>query len=257
MLLAFDLDKTIVTNDLRLPQEIIDGLEKAKTQGHLVTILTGRPQMASNEFLELLNISEHYSTNHGAYVVGENGKLLRWQRLDPNSVHAIMQPFLHNPKIEFACIEHDTLFVRNPKDERWKWVHTQNRFVKLFHDELELNAEKIVFTTDALGHELKTHLDTNHPELITYAWDNNYLEVTSANSDKGSALELLAQTLGVEQKDTIAFGDGPNDTSMLEWAGHSVSVGPHAHPDSLEAANEHIASPEELGVAKWLELNLL
>ena len=90
-----------------------------------------------------------------------------------------------------------------------------------------------------------------------YPWEEGYLEITGPNADKGSALELLAGKLGVVQKDIIAFGDGPNDTTMLAYAGRGIAVGPHAHPDTVAAADEHIASPEDLGVARWLEENLL
>jgi hydroxymethylpyrimidine pyrophosphatase-like HAD family hydrolase len=62
--------------------------------------------------------------------------------------------------------------------------------------------------------------------------------------------------LGFEQKDTLAFGDGPNDVTMIQWAGTGIAVG-EAYHEVLDAAAEHIARPEELGVARWLEQNLL
>ena len=55
----------------------------------------------------------------------------------------------------------------------------------------------------------------------------------------------------------MAFGDGPNDASMLAWAGRGIAVGPHACAEVLAAADEHIAAPEELGVVRWLEANVL
>ena len=257
MLLAFDLDNTIVTREHTLPEEIIFTLNRVRAEGHHITVLTGRPPIATQQFLDLLDINEYYSTNHGAYVVGKEGELMRWQKLEPATLQGVMKPFLDNPDIEYACIENDVLFVRNPDDERWNWAHTQSRTVKLFDVSRELNAEKVVFTSDALGNEVQTHLDNHYPELITYAWNNNYIEVTSPKSDKGSALALIAEELGIPQNKVIAFGDGPNDTTMLNWAGQGIAVGPYAHTDTLAVANEHIDSPENLGVVSWLEQNLL
>ena len=83
------------------------------------------------------------------------------------------------------------------------------------------------------------------------------MEITGANGHKGAALALIAERLGVPQRDTVAFGDGVNDVTMMQWAGHGVAVGPFVHPDVLAAADEHIPSPEEDGVAEWLGANVL
>ena len=63
--------------------------------------------------------------------------------------------------------------------------------------------------------------------------------------------------MGIPQEDTIAFGDGVNDITTVRWAGRGIAVGPFAHPEVLAAADEHIPSPEEGGVAHWLEEHLL
>ena len=55
----------------------------------------------------------------------------------------------------------------------------------------------------------------------------------------------------------VAFGDGLNDVSMVRWAGHGVAVGPEAHPDTIAASDERVASPEEGGVLGWLERHYL
>ena len=50
----------------------------------------------------------------------------------------------------------------------------------------------------------------------------------------------------------IAFGDMPNDVSMLAWAGRGVAVG-NAHPEVLAVADEVTATNDEDGVAQALE----
>lgn len=257
MLLAFDLDKTIVRSDFVLPEEIAATLAAARAAGHHVSILTGRPRMAMLDYLAQLAIEEYYSANHGALVVGAGGEILRQQRIAAEHLAAILELYHEHPEIEFSCIVDDTLHVKNPDDERWRWAHTANRQVLKYQHGSELLADKLVFSANGLTQSIREHVAAHYPDFVMYPWEDGYLEITSADADKGSALALLAGLLGFEAKDVVAFGDGPNDVSMLEWAGHGVAVGPHAHPDTLKAANEHIASPEELGVAAWLEKNLL
>ncbi len=257
MLLAFDLDKTIVRNDFVLPSAIAEALHKAREAGHHVTVLTGRPRMAMLDYLEQLGVVDFYSANHGALVVGKAGEVLRQQRIEKEHVGQLLGPYCDHPDIEFSCVVDDTLYVKNPEDERWSWAHTANRQLERYHPGLELHADKIVFSANGHTEGLRTLVSERHPTFIQYPWDDGYLEITGPEADKGSALKLLAELLGYKQQDVIAFGDGPNDVSMLRWAGYGVAVGPHAHPEVLAVADEHIASPEELGVARWLEEHLL
>lgn len=257
MLFAFDLDKTIVRNDYELPEAILEAINRTKKAGHLVTVLTGRPKVAAEPYLDLLGLNEYFSTNHGALVTGRGGDILRKTRIGSAHVADLLKDYLNHPEVEFSCVVDDTLYVKNPKDERWAWAHTLNRKLRKFHPELDLHADKIVFTANGLSPKIRSYVSETYPEFVMYPWEEGYLEITGPNADKGSALGLLAGELGVAQKDIIAFGDGPNDTTMLAYAGHGVAVGPHAHPDTLEAADEHIAAPEDLGVARWLEENIL
>ena len=254
-LLAFDLDKTIVRNDYTLPPEIKEAIHAARNAGHLITVLTGRPQVAALPFLQELDVHEYYSTNHGALVTGR-GEILRQTHIGNAHVKELLEDYLEHPDIDFSCVVDDTLHVKDPSDPRWAWAHTLNRHLSVYDHSAQLNADKIVFTAEQLPDTIFERIRAVHPEFVQYQWEAGYLEVTAPNADKGSALELLARELGVERQAVIAFGDGPNDTTMLAYAGHGVSVGPHAHPDTRAAADEHVSAPEALGVAHWLRENL-
>ena len=257
VLLAFDLDKTLVTADYILPEQIADAIHKARDKGHLISVLTGRPLSATLEFLDQLGVEAYYSVNHGSYVVGLEGAVLRQTALSVAETAAILEPYLEHPEVEFSSVLDDTLYVRDPSHERWNWAHTTNRNIEVFDAEAGKHADKVVFLAAGLGPKIAEHVRTLYPDLIQYPWEDDYLEITAAKSDKGSALELIAKELKVPQKDVVAFGDGPNDITMLGWAGRAVAVGPNAHGELLKIADEHIAGPDELGVKDWLEANIL
>lgn len=257
MLVAFDLDRTIVTEDYRLPSEIEQTIKRVRAAGHIVTVITGRARVSADEFLKQLEVDEYYSVNHGALVMGKDELILRHSRINPDEADAIIKPYINVEGLEFSFFEGDVFYVRNPQDPRWAWAQTQHRLMETYQPNLGLHADKIVFGSDTPLTAMRDDISKQFPDFVTYLWADGYLEITGVKADKGSALKLLAETLGVFQQDTIAFGDGVNDITMIQWAGKGIAVGPHAHPDVLEAAAEHIARPEELGVAKWLEKNLL
>ncbi len=79
-----------------------------------------------------------------------------------------------------------------------------------------------------------------------------FCEVTRAGVNKATALHRLVRRLGIENRETVAFGDMPNDLPMLAWAGTAVAVS-NAHPDVLAAADEVTAANNDDGVARFLE----
>jgi HAD superfamily hydrolase (TIGR01484 family) len=60
-------------------------------------------------------------------------------------------------------------------------------------------------------------------------------EVTQKGITKAEGMEAVANHLGLKSEDVIAFGDGPNDSEMFDYAGFSVAMG-NAIPDLKERA---------------------
>jgi hydroxymethylpyrimidine pyrophosphatase-like HAD family hydrolase len=78
------------------------------------------------------------------------------------------------------------------------------------------------------------------------------VEMTQRGVTKASALAVIAAELRIHPVDALAFGDMPNDISMLHWAGRSVVVA-NAHPEARAAADEVTLSNVDDGVAVYLE----
>lgn len=257
MLFAFDLDKTLVTNDYRLPERTPHVMRALRAAGHAVTVLTGRPLGSARRFLDALEVRGPYAVNHGAQVMGEGGRVLRRARLHAADVRAVLEPWAAHPSVEFSCVVDDTLYVKDPQDARWHWAHTESRVVARFDPTLDTDADKVVFAADTSSVEVVSHVADRVPHAERYLWADGFLEIVAPGGDKGTGLAFIAERLGYRRDEVVAFGDGLNDVSMVRWAGRGVAVGPDAHPDTLAAADEHVASPEEGGVLDWLERRYL
>jgi 5-amino-6-(5-phospho-D-ribitylamino)uracil phosphatase len=256
MLLAFDLDRTVVTDDYLLPDDVAAAIKAARSAGHHVTVLTGRARAAAQPYLDALEVVGPCSVNHGALVLGRGGSILRRSRLTAGEVCGVLGPYLEG-ELEFSCVVDDTLYVRDPSHERWSWAHTRNRSVERFSLARASDADKVVFDASAACAVVSDALSRTMPHLNRYLWGDGFLEIIGRDADKGTALATIAATLGVPREEVVAFGDGLNDVTMLSWAGRGVAVGPHAHADVVAVADERIASPEEGGVTAWLETNVL
>ena len=77
------------------------------------------------------------------------------------------------------------------------------------------------------------------------------VEISAVGVTKATALARIAEELGVDAAEVVAFGDMPNDLPMLTWAGTSYAMG-NAHPDLLAVADRVAPTNDEDGVARVL-----
>jgi hydroxymethylpyrimidine pyrophosphatase-like HAD family hydrolase len=74
----------------------------------------------------------------------------------------------------------------------------------------------------------------DRPPSVTYS-AGHLVDIGPTGVDKATGVARALAGLGVAPADAIAFGDMPNDLSMLALCGHPVAVA-NAHPDVLAAA---------------------
>lgn len=79
-----------------------------------------------------------------------------------------------------------------------------------------------------------------------------FVELTPPGADKGSALERLANGLGIDRSEVVAFGDNQNDLTMLRWAGRGVAMD-NAIDLVKDAADEVTLTNDDDGVAVVIE----
>jgi len=81
---------------------------------------------------------------------------------------------------------------------------------------------------------------------------SSFIEVSAPGVSKAAALAAHCAARGVAREEVLAFGNTPNDLSMLRWAGRSIAVA-NAHPTVLAAADAVTRSNDSDGVAFALE----
>ena len=74
------------------------------------------------------------------------------------------------------------------------------------------------------------------------------LELGHPGVSKATGLAFVADRLGLDSTQIVAFGDGENDVEMIAWAGFGISV-ERGHARLREQADWICPGPEEDGVA--------
>jgi len=257
LLVALDVDGTIVGHDLGLSERVLKGVRAVAEAGHHVVVATGRSSTSTLPVLADLGLSTGYlvcsngavtlvldpALPGGAEVVDvvtfDPAPALALLRDDlPQAAYAVEEPgggilvagpfpegeltgdLRHVDFAELAGTAATRVVVRSPE-------HTPQDFLEL---------------TERVG--LKG---------VNYAvgW-TAWLDLAPEGVSKASALEGVRRRLGVPVERTVAVGDGRNDLEMLAWAHRSVAMG-QAPEEVRAAATEVTGSVEDDGLADVLE----
>ena len=118
---------------------------------------------------------------------------------------------------------------------------------------LDQPAEKVnyFFADEAERTRARAALLARQDVIVSSSFSNN-LEINAIGATKGDAILRLAEHLGLAPDQTMGFGDGENDMTMIQMAGTGVAM--ENGLDSLKAKADYItATNDEDGVAAAIE----
>lgn len=85
-----------------------------------------------------------------------------------------------------------------------------------------------------------------------YRWHPAFVDVTAKGNTKQNGIDQIIRHFGIKLEETMVFGDGGNDISMLRHAGIGVAMG-NANDDVKAASNYTTTSVDEDGIANALK----
>lgn len=264
-LILFDLDGTLLTGDKQLSPANRVALEKAAAAGIHLVPCTGRFYSAIPQVVRDLPFLRYFVTVNGAQVYDRQvDQILLRREISPADAQAVYDKLDTLPLI-YDCYWEDRAFMSAghlAQAEAFVQDPHLLALVKGLREPLAdfrgtmagRGAQKIqaFFPTPEQRQAAARDLMWSFPHMaLTSSYPCN-LEINSREATKGAALEFLAQRLGIPLRDTMAFGDGSNDLSMLQAAGLGVAM-QNADPALKAVAKYVAASNDEDGVARTLE----
>lgn len=93
-------------------------------------------------------------------------------------------------------------------------------------------------------------LDLPNSKLIN--WFDEAFDIINANGDKTTGIKALCDYYDISLDETMAFGDGENDATMLEYAGIGVAMG-NGHPKTKDIADYVTDGIDDDGVISALK----
>ena len=219
--------------------------------GVTVIVCTGRPFPGALPWVERLGLEGPIVCYQGAQVRELNGDVLLDHGI-PHDVAMEVIRFARERKLHVQAYREDQLIVELDREEAQIYAKHAGMRVTVVPDLDEAmgpTTPKLVIVSlpEVLDSLLPIARQTWKGKLNVVTSTPDYLEFTSIESDKASALGFLCRRLGVEQAQTAAVGDGRNDATMIEWAGIGFAV-EGSPPEVIAAADRTIPRPGQGGI---------
>lgn len=270
-MIGFDLDGTLLTDQKELGEYTVQILKRAVEEGIVILPITGRPLCGLPEEVTGLTGLRYAITANGARILDlKNAAVLKEQLVSVETAEKILDilgnydslreiyydgtGYAEREKLE----QIDHFFEEGPMAEYVRSTRqpVDNLMDKFRKESREVDKVQGVFADLGEREAALDEIRKLEGVTITGALHNN-IEVNAAGVDKGNALLWLAQYLGIEPEETMAFGDGNNDITLLEKAGTGVAMKngieevKHAADRITEKTND------EEGAAKFIETYVL
>ncbi|MDR1771808.1 MAG: Cof-type HAD-IIB family hydrolase [Hungatella sp.] len=256
-LIASDIDGTLVPDGgNELNPELYDVILKLRAKGIQFAAASGRQWLSIESIFEPIKEKVFYLSDNGAYV-GLHGRRLYINPIERKTVMDMVQDVRNMEGLDVLICGPDVIYTETDNQEFLDWMVNGYRFhVKQVEDLTRVESEFIKVSvyrkTDVEAHTRTLREKYGDRLKMTLAGDM-WLDCMRPGINKGQAVKLLQESLGIKPEETMAFGDQLNDIEMLKQAYYSFAVG-NAREEVKAAARFRTDTNVNDGVLKILKL---
>lgn len=269
--IIMDVDGTLTNSKKVITEKTKNALIKAQENGILLVLASGRPTSGLIDIAKELKMDKNHGLlvcfNGSKVVDCENNSILFNETMTVEEGQAVLQ-HMKNFNVKPMIDKDDYMFVNNVFDNE---LHINGASFNVIEYEARGGKFKLCEKDDLAAfadYPLNKILTAGEPEYLRSHYkemmepfkDNLncmftadfYFEFTAKGIDKAKALNAVLSPMGYKKEEMIAFGDGENDISMINYAGIGVAMA-NAMEKLKAVADEITLSNDEDGIAFTLD----
>lgn len=256
MLIFFDIDGTLVGEDgRRIPESARTAVQRARANGHICMINTGRTRTLVGEELTAQTEFDGMILGCGTMVI-YRGETLLHETFSAEEGARIIEG-LYRFGID-ACLEGSENNYRDSEERIF--TETFRRFINRFGGfgygsfrEAPGHFDKFYAYADRW--EKMEDFRREYGDRLDFVdRKGGYFEIMPRGFSKASAMDFVAGALGISLEETVAIGDSSNDIPMIERAQVGIAMG-NATEDVKKAADYVSTDINDNGIEnalRWL-----
>ena len=260
------MDGTLLNDQKEISPANIAAIQEAVDAGVKLVLCTGRILSGVKPYFEQLGLDAE-----NEYVILNNGCALHqtsdWSLLDHHGLNAdeiaYLADFARGFELPLTLCDVDNYYVVDQTANAHIIEDTQNIFLtpktislkKTINHHQPFFLAKFVGEPGLVGDFMKEKDAELSQRFNTVLSQPSIYETLPQGVSKATALQSLAEKLGLLPTEIMAIGDGNNDREMLEFAGLAIAMDNASVP--IKALANHVTkSNNEDGVAaaiyKWI-----
>lgn len=235
--LFFDIDGTLVNFQGKMPDSTRNALRQIQKKGHKIVICSGRSLCQIYPWLLDMRFDGIIAAS-GAYV--ECDEQVIYERHMERKALVAARTLLELADACYAAQTKDGI-VATESGKRRMWERFRSMGLKEDvadqvwknmqideHLEQRCDIEKLNYFESQMSvaeiqEQLSEYCDVTAMSFELPTDDSG--EISSRGINKALGIQKYIEHVGITRKDTIAFGDGPNDFDMIKYAWTGVAMG--------------------------------
>lgn len=266
--IIMDVDGTLTNSQKIVTPKTKEALLKVQEKGVILILASGRPTSGLRDLAKELEMDKHNGLlvcYNGSKVVDcQTEEVLFNQALTVEEAKAVLEHMKKFDRVRPMIDKDDYMYVTNVYDNYIQFngkpfnvMEYESRGGKFKLCEVDDLAEFVDFPLNKI-------LTTSDPEYLQAHYQEMeapfkdtlscmftgpfYFEFTAQGIDKAKALDTVLKPMGYKQEEMMAFGDGYNDASMVQYAGIGIAMA-NAVDDLKAIADDVTLSHDEDGIA--------
>lgn len=238
-IIAFDLDGTLLNDVKEIPEENLRMLHRAAECGVQLVPATGRIYPGLPEQLRALPFVRYCICVNGAQVYDAWEKKVICRAEIPAARAIELAEFMDGLPVIYDCYQDDwgwmsgSMYAKIDEYISDPGVALLTKKTRTAVDDLKATLRErgtpvqkmqMHFNNPAQRLHWLAELPALWPDISVTSSISSNIELNSLEANKGAALKTLCGLLGVGLEETLAFGDGSNDLTMLSAAGTGAAM---------------------------------
>ncbi len=230
-LIALDMDGTLLNNNNQISNLTKNYLIKLASQGHKIIISSGRPIRGIISYYKELKLNTPIICYNGAYIYPGKENIEEYcfsfsYKLIKQIINDITYEYIDNIILE----TNDDIYLLHEDKTLEPYFSTQGMNVhiglienNLFQDTMTM----LIKVKDPKYNPIIEQAINKYDNIKLRFWSGEWLKISEIyhiNTNKGKALEKIAEYYNINKEHIIAFGDADNDIELLKYAGISVAM---------------------------------
>lgn len=219
----FDIDGTLMSFEThKIPESSLEALKTLRNNGIKLFVATGRHH-SMIKFLDDLFEFDAYITLNGQYCYNRNEVIYK-NSINKEDIELVVKQTKENLYASYF-IKENGIFTNIVNDKVIQFSKETNTEIPEISDSSEALINEIYQLVVFLDKENEHILLDKASFLEATRWHEIFLDINPKGGSKSIGIDALIKHYDISLDETMAFGDGENDISMLKHVKIGVAMG--------------------------------